>query len=150
MDTFISKLRQDYPDVVFIASDKASWSAVSRQVTYVSLEHPTNKLATIHELGHAQLDHREYESDVDLLQKEVAAWKYASTIAQRYGLSIDDEHIQSCLDSYRDWLHRRSTCPLCEAHGLQRSRSLYGCFNCQTTWTVSRQRLCRPYRLKKA
>jgi hypothetical protein len=63
-----------------------------------------------------------------------------------YNLNQEDDHVQNCLDTYRDWLHRRSSCPQCGAHVLQRDVSTYQCFNCQTRWHVSSGRFVRPYR----
>jgi hypothetical protein len=58
---------------------------------------------------------------------------------------IDEEHIQNCLDTYRDWLHKRSTCPRCDSHGLQTSEQ-YKCYNCRAVWRVGNERFCRAYR----
>jgi hypothetical protein len=148
MEAFIQQLSKDFPTVVFVAADKSSWSPRHRRISYAFTASPVDIWSTLHELGHALLDHKNYHSDLSLLRKEVDAWNKALELAKKYNLTIDGEHIQSCLDTYRDWLHKRSTCPECEAHGLQRSPSLYGCFNCQATWSVSGQRFCRPYRLK--
>jgi predicted RNA-binding Zn-ribbon protein involved in translation (DUF1610 family) len=72
----------------------------------------------------------------------------------RYGLlhelahALNPDHIQDCLDTYRDWLHRRSRCPTCGMHVLQDKSNSYKCFNCGTSWQVSGRRFARPYRLR--
>jgi hypothetical protein len=119
-------------------------------VSYNPDEGSTGFWSILHELGHALLDHQSYENDVNLLQKEAEAWEKAVIVAKSYGMTIDQEHIQNCLDTYRDWLHKRSTCPTCSSHGLQQNKALYRCLNCQGAWKVSSARFCRPYRLKKA
>jgi len=150
MKKLIKNLRSKYTDIAFIQGDTAQWSSTKRQITYVADERTENVWALLHELGHALLGHDSYASDVELLQKEAAAWAKARSVALAYELQIDPGHIEACLDTYRDWLHKRSTCPDCGAQGLQQSKSLYGCFNCRATWKVTEHRFCRPYRLKIA
>ncbi len=132
--------------------------------------------AIIHESGHALLGHATYRSDFELLQLEVAAWEKAKEIATKLQkervdgirhmgkpnerahsspptthhlpptLSIDEDHVQDCLDSYRDWLHRRSLCPNCSLGSIQVSPDTYSCIFCDHSWHVSSNRFCRPYR----
>jgi hypothetical protein len=150
MEKLIKKLSLEYPRIYFKEAAVASWSPSLRQVSYTSTGEKTGAWSVLHELGHALLEHQSYESDISLLQKEAEAWEKASSIAERYKVTIDQEHIQNCLDTYRDWLHKRSTCPTCSSHGLQQNKTLYRCLNCQGAWNVSSARFCRPYRLKKA
>jgi hypothetical protein len=93
------------------------------------------------------LGHQTYRSDFELLLLEVAAWDKAKQLAASQGITMDEEHIQDCLDTYRDWLHERSTCPRCGTVSLQASPSEYNCHNCSASWQVSKSRFCRPYRL---
>lgn len=148
MKTLVKKLAADYADLKFVVGDTASWSPTSRQITYSADVSETAVWSLLHELGHALLGHSSYQSDIDLLQKEAAAWQKAKTISNRYSITIAAWHIQGCLDSYRDWLHKRSTCPNCDGHGIQSSESCYSCLNCLKAWKVSQERFCRPYRLK--
>lgn len=149
MARLIEQLRTAYPSLSFQESSQASWSAVHRQVTYCATAQDEKEAwGLLHELGHALLGHADFESDIDLLNKEIQAWDRALSLAQEYGLVIEADHIQDCLDTYRDWLHKRSTCPECLSHGLQRNKGLYHCPNCSGAWKVTNDRLCRPYRLK--
>jgi len=150
MEKFVDKLRKDYAYLSFKETGIASWSPHASQVTYASSADETNVWSTLHELGHALMGHTSYASDIELIKKEAEAWDKAVLVAKNYGISIDQDHIQDCLDTYRDWLHKRSSCPACGSHGLQRSKGLYCCLNCQNTWKVSSARFCRPYRLKNA
>lgn len=152
MEKFIDKLRRDFPSLSFQEGPAASWSPSKRQITYSNSgdSHEANAWSVLHELGHALLGHEDYESDVSLLQKETEAWMRATALATSYDLAISHEHIENCLDTYRDWLHKRSTCPDCDSHGLQQNKALYRCLNCQAIWKVTSARFCRPYRLKKA
>lgn len=150
LDSLLTRIAADYPELEFIESAHFSWHAGKKHVSYkkstVDITH--GMFALLHELGHAILDHKDYKHDIELLQLEVAAWEEARDLATRYDLTLDEDYIQDCLDTYRDWLHLRATCPTCFARSLQTSEKRYRCFNCQTEWSVTRSRLCRPYRLQ--
>lgn len=152
LDDMLAKIAADYPDLEFIESAHFAWHAGKRHVSFkkagTNIQH--NMWALLHELGHALLGHADFTHDIELLQLEVAAWERARDLAAHYGLTIDEDYLQDCLDTYRDWLHLRATCPTCFARSLQASQRRYRCFNCQTEWTVTRSRLCRPYRLQTA
>lgn len=152
VEALLERIATDHPDLSFIESAHFSWHAGKKHVSYhkhgPDAEH--SMWALLHELGHALLDHADYQHDIELLQLEVAAWEKARELAEHYDLSISEDYIQDCLDTYRDWLHLRATCPTCFSRSLQHSPTRYRCFNCQTEWSVTRSRLCRPYRLQKA
>lgn len=150
MEALVRLLEKDFSHLTFKAATIASWSPGKKQVSYTSDGTIEAAWSLLHEVGHALLNHNSYMNDVELLQKEAEAWNKAVEVAQRYGISISENHMQSCLDTYRDWLHKRSTCPTCEYHGIQPHTGLYSCLNCKSTWKVSSRRFCRPYRLKNA
>jgi hypothetical protein cdiviTM7_01560 len=107
----------------------------------------------LHEIAHAKLGHRNYQYDIQLIEMERAAWEYAvDTLAPKYDLtlSMDDDNIQDSLDSYRDWLHKRSLCPHCSAVGLQTTSSSYKCINCHSEWRVNQAKSCqlKRYQIK--
>jgi len=87
---------------------------------------------------------KQYTDDLELLMMEVAAWKKAKEIATRYYLVIDEDHIEDCLDSYRNWLHTRSRCIECKTHSFQIDQTTYQCYNCLTRWKVPASRMCNP------
>jgi hypothetical protein len=144
---FIDRLSQDYADFKFAPGPQDHWSPKSGTITYNPTQ-PLDQLqyGVLHELAHALLDHSTYHSDFELLKLESKAWDLAFKLGKKYGISLDQEHIQDCLDTYRDWLHRRSTCPTCATHVMQKDARSYQCFNCQTVWHVSSGRFVRPYR----
>jgi hypothetical protein len=146
----LDKLQVTYPELSFIESSQFSWHAGKRHISYrrETAEDAQGIWALLHELGHALLDHRDYETDIELLHLESAAWQKAKEVAREHHVAIDPEYIEDCLDSYRDWLHIRATCPSCYVRALQASRTTYSCHNCATQWHVTRSRLCRPYRRK--
>ena len=144
----IDQIQRDYPDIFFVESTRYSWHAGEKRVSYQKerLADERGMWAILHEIGHALLDHTDYENDMELLQMEVAAWEKAHELAKRYNMSLDQDYIEDNLDTYRDWLHVRATCPTCFERSLQTSRHTYTCHNCGTVWRVTRSRLCRPYR----
>lgn len=148
-DSLLDQVRHDRPELSFIEGPRFAWHAGKQTISFQKTDNTErNTWALLHEVGHALLGHSGYRYDIELLKFETAAWHKACQLAATYGLHIDDEHIQDCLDTYRDWLHVRATCPTCLARSLQTSPQAYQCFNCGSTWMVSRSRLCRPYRLR--
>jgi hypothetical protein len=148
MESVVRSLRDLLPDIGIKAGDNLHWSPENQSITYrLDDSSEDNIWGLIHEAGHATLGHHTYSSDMELLQLEVAAWSEAEKIAKNIGIKIDPDHIQDCLDTYRDWLHQRSTCPRCGVVSFQESSRTYQCYTCRMNWTVSTSRFCRPYRL---
>jgi len=148
MQTLIRKLEARFPDLKFSAGEQFYWSPVSAQIFYKSdAKGEEADWSLLHETGHALLDHHDYQADIELLRLEVAAWQKAEELAADFNMKIDPEHIQDCLDTYRDWLYKRSICPDCSARCLQQGDFLhYRCFNCHKIWRVTNNRFARPYR----
>lgn len=143
---FIEQLAKDYPQFKFKAGAQEHWSPRTKTITYQSSASDDFKYGVLHELAHALLDHNNYHSDFELLKLESHAWQEAAKIGRKYGIKINEDHIQNCLDTYRDWLHRRSRCPTCGLHVLQQNSTTYHCFNCGQDWQVSTGRFARSYR----
>jgi hypothetical protein len=149
-ERLIKQLSSDYPSFKFKVGKQEHWSPMSQTITYNPNDSDEKfTYGILHELAHALLGHSSYESDFELVRLESEAWALAVELAKNYSIEMDDDHIQNCLDTYRDWLHRRSTCPKCGLHVLQKSSSSYQCFNCKTDWSVSSGRFARPYRQTK-
>jgi hypothetical protein len=146
MENIIARFRKDFPDITFEVGEACCWSGQKQLITYVSSDTSEALFGVLHELGHALLGHTNYASDIELLKKELAAWERAIVVAGTYNMQIPQEHIEDCLDTYRNWLHKRSVCPACQTKSLQTSARTYHCFNCNNTWCVTSARLCRPYR----
>lgn len=149
MQALLDKLAADFPKIRFVEGDAFYWSPKDKAVTYGqgTTQPDIAHWSLLHEVSHGILGHTAYKNDFELMQLEVDAWQHARGLAKRYSLKIDPEHIQDCLDTYRDWLHRRSTCPTCGTVSLQKDPKTYECFNCRTSWHVSSSRFCRPYRM---
>lgn len=140
---FINMLRCDYPHFSFQEGREEHWSPNTRTI-FFDASRPG--FGVLHELAHAILGHHSYKTDFELLKMESEAWSLAVKIGKKYNIHINEDHVQNCLDTYRDWLHQRSTCPSCGTHVLQQSPSSYYCFNCGSSWQVSSGRFVRPYR----
>lgn len=149
MRKLLAILKKDFPEVHFVPGELFSWSSRKQTITYPKMQPSAEHAAwsLLHELGHALLGHTTYQTDFELLKLEAAAWDAATKLGQRYQHQIDPNHIQDCLDTYRDWLYQRSACPQCRMTALQRDMHTYCCYNCNSEWRVSRTKLCRPYRL---
>lgn len=148
MNSLLAKLKKQYAHLNFVEGKEFCWSPKTQTITY--RDGPDDETmaswSLLHELAHALLGHSRYNSDFELLHMEAAAWHKAAKIAALYSYTISGDHIQDCLDTYRDWLHQRSTCPVCGTTSLQESARKYSCHNCRTAWTVTSSRFCRPYR----
>lgn len=138
---------KDFPNANFKVGPRDYWSPKNQTITY-NPSQPWKKFyyGVLHELAHALLDHSTYKSDFELLKLESDSWDLALKMGKKYSLPISPDHIQNCLDTYRDWLDRRSTCPNCGTHATQKDSRRYHCFNCRTVWQVSNRRFARPYR----
>lgn len=139
MHSLAKQLSNDFPAFHFVASSTTMWEPQTTTIHYTPLGTPSELL---HELGHAVLKHNDYKRDIVLLGYERDAWEEALRFAPRYHVTIADEIIQDHLDTYRSWLHARSTCPTCQQNGVQTGRAHYHCIACQTEWTVNEARTC--------
>lgn len=142
--------KKKLPDCTFQAAESFYWSPHDKTVYFneALLGKAAGQTALLHEASHAALRHTHYGSDAELLSLEVMAWQEAIEQAVRWSIDIDTEHVQDCLDTYRDWLYARSSCPACMVSSLQVSPLRYKCLNCLSVWSVSPSRFCRPYRMQ--
>lgn len=148
--SLLNNCRVLLPDITFIEGKTFYWSPATKaiHIDTSALDEPGGQWALLHEVAHAQLDHASYANDAALLRLEVDAWEMAQATAKRFEAAIDSDHIQDCLNTYRDWLYARSTCPTCSLNSLQIESTTYVCLNCSTRWSVSQSRFCRPYRMQ--
>jgi hypothetical protein len=151
MYDLIQDLNRLFPKLTFTSGQQFCWSPETCEIIYKNDTHSKkDKWSLMHETGHALLKHKTYGSDMNLLKLEVEAWEKAREISRQLTIDIDEAHIQDCLDSYRDWIYKRSICPVCTAKSIQQDDfEHYRCFNCHTSWKVSSSRFCRSYRKTK-
>lgn len=146
----IDKLTREFSKITFVEGDNYIWSPEESCVYYDAsrLDTSEGQLSLLHEVGHATLSHETYTHDIDLLKYELDAWEKAKDYAGDYSVTVDQDYIEDCLDSYRDWLKKRSTCPDCSFVNFQTSHSSYDCFNCGCSWRVPISQVCRIQRRK--
>lgn len=146
----LKEVKKRFPELTFAPSSAFYWSPKQQTIFYEpeKLGELVSAWALLHEISHALLKHTTYKNDVNLLVYEVAAWQQAEKLAKDFNITIDPDHIEDCLDTYRDWLYARSTCPTCSLNALQIRANTYRCLNCQCEWQVSPSRFCRPYRMQ--
>lgn len=131
------KLARNYPGLTFTRGERAHWSPATHTVFYDSRDTHADWIL-LHETAHGILDHQEYALDIELLQLERAAWHYATTVlAPQYDISIDVDFVEAHLDTYRDWLHAKSTCPHCQSNGIEQTKHRYLCLHCGGTWRTN-------------
>lgn len=135
--------------LIFKSHNSYYWSPKEQTVYYQEKDASEVGLWTLlHEVSHGLLNHTTYQSDFELVLLEMKAWQEAERLAENYRIKIDLDHVQDCLDSYRDWQYKRSLCPTCDLGGIQINQRTYSCLFCSGEWHVSEARFCRPYRRK--
>ena len=148
----LSQIEHDFEEFSFIPGEEFAWSPEQHAIIHPEMITDVDTAQLLHELSHGILGHAKYARDISLIDMEREAWKYAVDIlAPRYDLplAMDDDVVQNALDSYREWLHERSTCPECSAVGLEVAKQQYRCINCQSEWRVNEAKHCelRRYRI---
>lgn len=138
-----TKVRETFPAITFELGNDFRWSPQQQTVYIGKISNERDVITLLHEIGHALAGHSGYDRDIALLALEREAWTIASTqVSPLFNVSIDDNLVEEALDSYRDWLHARSTCPECSQNGVQKDQNTYGCLLCHTTWRVNDARRC--------
>lgn len=145
----VATLAKRYPQFQFVPADIFAWSPDKQTVMYNSdqLAEPCGTLALLHELAHAQLGHQDFSYDIELMRMEIEAWGVAKELAPKFGVTINDDYIHQCLESYREWMYKRSRCPECHEAGVQQDR-YYHCIICGSRWRVTPNRHTHPYRIR--
>jgi len=144
----LNDLMRDYPGITFHAGEQFEWQPNAETVVYDHTD-PSFDARLLHEVGHSRLKHSTYDRDIDLIAMERDAWQEARRqLGPTYGVEISADDIDGDMDTYRDWLHERSTCPYCESNGIQTKKKEYTCVTCRKTWRVNEARTCSLRRYK--
>lgn len=145
----ISSIIAAFPAIQFHIGDEFRWVPAETTIYYNETD-PRAIERLLHEIAHAELGHQSYDRDIELIALERDAWNYAKiTLAPQLNTAIDANTIEDDLDTYRDWLHARSTCPVCSATGIQTSAGPYRCIACQATWRVNHAIGCQLRRYQQ-
>lgn len=121
--TFLAKIKSNYPSLRFVSGKRFAF----RPPKTIVVEPDGEVLLLLHEVGHALIGKYDFKTEVERLKIEVLAWEKAKELCGQYGVFIDEELIESELDTYRDFLHQKSRCPDC---GLTRFQTPDGIWHC--------------------
>lgn len=125
---FLEKIKEDFPEYRFRSGQKFAFRPP--RTIIIGPDEPHDEWLLLHEIAHAGLGHKDFTMDIERLKMESAAWEKAKKLASRYEMEIDEDFIQNELDTYREWLHKKSRCPAC---GLTRFQDIdgYHCPRCE-------------------
>ncbi|MBQ3353427.1 TFIIB-type zinc finger domain-containing protein [Candidatus Saccharibacteria bacterium] len=128
-EKLLERLKTDFKEYYFKAGKRFAFKPPKTIV--VGPDEPRADLLLLHELGHATLGHKDFKIDATRLKMESEAWEKAHELADIYGVNYDEDLAQSELDTYRDWLHKKSRCPDCGLTRFQDSDGVYHCPRCE-------------------
>lgn len=123
--TFLAKIRSDFPEIKFRQGKKFAYRPP--RTVIVGPKEPGDELLLLHELGHALSGHCNFSTDAMRLKMEREAWEKARELASKYGVEFNEAAAEAGLDTYREWLHQKSSCPSC---GLTRYQTPDGAYHC--------------------
>ena len=127
--TFLARVKSDYPEYKFISGKRFSFRPPKTIV--IGPEEPNDSLLLLHELGHALSNHRDFNTSVRRVKMEREAWEKARELCSLYEVEYNDELIEEELDTYRDWLHKKTCCPKCGLTMFQTPDGVYHCPRCE-------------------
>lgn len=127
--TFLAKIKSDYKEFRFVSGKRFSFRPP--QTIVVGPEEDGDCLLLLHELGHAISSHRDFDTGARRLKMEREAWDKAQELCSLYGVEYDAELVETELDTYRDWLHKKSRCPKCGLTRFQSPDGVYHCPKCE-------------------
>ena len=126
----LDRLRKDFPEIRFRSGVKFLFRPPRTVVLGADEAH--SELLLLHEVGHALCGHRTFTTDVRRLKMEREAWTKAKSLCAKYGIVYDDEVVEHELDSYREWLDKKSRCPRCGLTRFQTPDGQYHCPRCES------------------
>ena len=127
--TFLQRIESDFPNLVFREGHKFTFRPPKTIIIGPSEEN--DEMLLLHEVGHAISGHRDFDTDIRRLKMEVEAWEKARELAPIYNIVIDEDAIEDELDTYRDFLHKKSRCPECGLTRFQTPDGNYHCPRCE-------------------
>lgn len=129
MDVLLEKLKSDYPELRFVKGRKFAFRPPRTIV--LGPQEASEDLLILHEVSHALCGHKDFKMDVERLKMETEAWEKARELALEYGIEVNEDLVQDELDTYRDWLHKKSRCPKCGLTRFQTPDGQYHCPKCE-------------------
>ncbi len=126
----LSSVKKNYPNLIFKEGNRFSFHP---KKTIIYTKNSENfELLLLHELGHALNGDFSYTTDIERLRIETHAWKTAKSLAKTFKIPFDEDFAESELDSYRDWLHKKSLCKTCGLTRYQTPDGTYHCPHCDS------------------
>ena len=127
---FLGVIKKTYPNLVFKQGKRFSFHP---KTTIIFDPIAKNfELLLLHELGHALNGDFSYKTDIERLKIEVSAWETAKSLAKTFKIPFNENFMESELDSYRDWLHKKSLCKSCGLTRYQTPDGTYHCPHCES------------------
>ena len=127
--TFLAKVKSDYPEFRFREGKRFSFCPPKTIV--VGPSEANDESLLLHELGHALSNHETFDTGARRIKMEREAWEKARNIAPKYGVELDDSLVEAELDTYRDWLDKKTRCPKCRLTCYQTPDGVYHCPRCE-------------------
>lgn len=128
MEELLDRLKRDYPEFRFVSGKKFAFRPPKTIV--IGPDEESTALLLLHEVAHAVCGHVSFKTDIERLKMESEAWEKARELASQYGIEINEDSIQDELDTYREWLHKKSRCPVCGLTRFQTPDGQYHCPQC--------------------
>lgn len=126
---FLERVQKDHPEFLFKRGRRFMFRPP--RTIIVGPEEAGDSLLFLHELGHALCGHRDFRTDAMRLKMEREAWEKARELASLYSVTFDDETVERELDTYREWLDKKSRCPKCNLTRFQTPDGVYHCPRCE-------------------
>lgn len=135
-EELLVRLKADHPELNFRVGAKflyRPWRTIYYEQFLRGGQEDEQKycLQLLHEVGHALLRHFDYVTDLERIKIERSAWDKAQQLCDIYNIAYDEDFVEEELDTYRDWLQRRSVCPECGLVRYQDKRGGYHCPRCE-------------------
>ena len=127
--SFLRELRTDFPDFCFKEGERFAFRPPETIV--VGPEEPYDSLLILHELGHALCGHRDFKTGAARIKMEREAWEKAKKLCEKYDVVYNEEVVENELDTYREWLDKKSRCPSCGLTRFQTPDGTYHCPRCE-------------------
>ncbi|MBQ6460825.1 hypothetical protein IJJ36_00090 [Candidatus Saccharibacteria bacterium] len=127
--TFLAKIRSDYPEFSFREGKRFSFRPPKTIIMRSNEEN--GELLLLHELGHALSGHKTFDTGARRLKMEREAWEKVREIAPKYGVGFDDSLVEVELDTYRDWLDKKTRCKKCGLTCYQTPDGVNHCPRCE-------------------
>ncbi|MBR3320251.1 hypothetical protein IKG20_03035 [Candidatus Saccharibacteria bacterium] len=133
--SFLESIKTAYPKFSFLPGRKFLFRPPK---TIYYLESNENfRFLLLHELSHAVLGHFTFEKSLERLQLERDAWEKTRELCKTYDVPFDESLAEEELDTYRDWVHKKTLCKTCGLTCLEVSPESLYCPFCQKFYKKS-------------